>query len=489
MKNGINCENTFINHIPTYTAVGHAGIYTGSYPSKHGIVGNYWYDKSSNKKIYCTFDSTVSSVGTASDNGKMSPRNLQSNTITDELRMSNNFKSRVFSFSIKDRGSILPGGFTANAAYWYDDVTGKVITSSYYMNKLPNWVSSFNETNKPEFYFKNNWNTSYPINEYIVSSEDSSDFEVSIPDENNVVFPHHINSSSSKKYEAFKYTPFANSFSFNFVKSLIKNENIGKNGVTDFLNISLSATDYIGHNFGPNSIEVEDTYVKLDKEIAGFINYLDSVIGPNKYLLFLTADHGVDNSPLYLKSIKIPSQRINAKDLLSELNDSLFKTYNIKGLVLKLENQQLYIDYDKIMKENSSLADVNNSIIEILAKKNFIQNVILISKINESRISDQYKSVVLNSYYENRSGDIQLIFKPNCIILNEEATSHGSWENYDTHIPLIWYGYNIHHHNVFREIHMCDIAPTIAALLKIQMPSGSVGKVIEELMNDFQHSK
>ncbi|MBI3883925.1 MAG: alkaline phosphatase family protein, partial [Sphingobacteriales bacterium] len=298
LQQGFSCENTLIPYVPTYTAPGHTCIYTGSVPAIHGIVGNNWFDRTQNANMYCTEDSTVTTVGSNTKAGKMSPGNLWTTTITDELRLSNNFKSRVVGIALKDRGAILPAGHSANAAYWYDDKAGKWITSSHYIKQLPAWLDSFNAKALPDVYMQQDWNTLLPIEKYDLSSADNKPYEGNIKGENTPTFPHKLSLIGNDKYEAFKTTPFANTYTFDLAKATIQNEKLGAtNGITDFLAVSISSTDYIGHTFGPNSIEAEDTYLRLDRDIASFLQYLDGTIGKGNYLLFLTADHGVAHVP------------------------------------------------------------------------------------------------------------------------------------------------------------------------------------------------
>ena len=268
---GFSFENTMMPFVPTVTAAGHTCIYTGSVPAIHGIVGNNWYDKQSKKDMYCTEDTSVYGLGNGDNQGRMSPKNLLTTTVTDELKLSNNFKSKVIGIALKDRGAILPAGHTANAAYWYDDATGKWISSSYYGTELPTWVNNFNTKDEAGNFMKQNWNTLYPINTYTKSTIDDSKSETDLAELKTHIFPYKLNEVVKKKYSVFKATPFANTFTFDFAKDAITNENLGKNTVTDFLTISISSTDYIGHTFGPNSIEVEDTYLRLDKDIAEFL--------------------------------------------------------------------------------------------------------------------------------------------------------------------------------------------------------------------------
>ncbi len=482
LKSGFSCDNTMITHMPTYTAVGHTGIYTGSIPALHGIVGNNWYDKSQAKMMYCTQDDSVQGVGTNSEEGKMSPKNLVTNTITDELRLSNNFQSRVIGISLKDRGAILPAGHSANAAYWYDEKEGKWISSTYYMSKLPNWVKAFNERKIPDAYMNGTWNTLLPLSDYSLSSSDEEIYEGNIPGDKSTVFPHQLSSIKEKRYTAFKYTPFGNTFTIDFAKSAMENEKMGKGAATDFITISLSSTDYIGHTFGPNSVEIEDTYLRLDQDIAGFINYLDSSYGKNNYMIFLTADHGVAHNPSFLNEHHLPGETYNNKDLIKELNDSISVNFQIKDAVTKIENAQVYIN-DRLFYQGICNPALVGYIVYLLqSKTNWLSHVYDFKNITPFDIPEPIRTMSMNSYYPSRSGDIQMIPKPNYFDGGKTGTTHGLWNPYDAHIPLVWYGWNIQAGHTHKETHMTDIAATLAALLNIQMPNGCVGKVIEEVV-------
>lgn len=478
LSEGFSCENTMIPYIPTYTAPGHSCIYTGSIPAINGITGNNWIDKKTNRNIYCTDDSSVTSLGTNSDLGKMSPRKLLTTTITDELKLSNNFESKVIGIALKDRSSILPAGHTANAAYWYDDRLGNWISSSYYMNSLPLWVKQINEKAYPSSVMAKDWNTLLPITNYVASTPDKTNYESPIPGETSVSFPHRF-TIDSVKYEAFKYTPFANTYTFDMAKAAIENEHLGNNHVPDFLAVSISSTDYIGHRFGPNSIEVEDTYLRLDKNIEDFLLFLDSKLGKGNYLLFLSADHGVAHTPEYSRDHKIASGTFSEANLANELNRFIEKTYKIKNAVVIIENFQVYLNTAEL--EKNMLTQVKLAVIAFLKQKDFIQNAFELETVSSQTIPAKLKTTIINSYYPNRSGEIQFLPMPGYFDGEEKGTSHGTGNPYDAHIPLIWYGWNIKAGQTNRETYMSDIAPTIAALLKIQMPSGSVGNVITEI--------
>ena len=481
LKEGFSCDNTLIPYVPTYTAVGHTCVYTGSIPALTGIVGNNWFDKTTGKNVYCTDDSTVTTVGNTGKAGKMSPANLWVTSIADELRLSNNFKSKVIGIALKDRGAILPAGHSANAAYWYDG--GKWITSTHYMNELPDWVKDFNAGDLAGKYMTKDWNTLLPAAKYDLSTEDDKPYENKIKGESGVSFPHRLSTiPDSVKYESFRTTVFANSFTFDFAKAAIENEKLGNGTVTDLLALSISSTDYIGHSFGPNSIEIEDTYLRLDIDIAGFLQYLDEKIGKGNYLVFLTADHGVAHIPAFLAEHKIPGGSFDEGELRKELNQSLEIFFGMKNIVSSLQNYQVYLNTTELENQGKDIAAVKALIIKNLLQKNFITSAFETAKLASVVLPESQRLMLINGYNTKRSGDIQFILKPGYFDGGNKGTTHGLWNPYDAHIPLLFYGWNVKPGKTNRETYMTDIAPTVAAMLKIQMPNGCVGKVITEVV-------
>ena len=482
LSQGHSFENTFIPYMPTSTAPGHACVFTGSIPAINGIVGNGWFDVRTGKTVYCSDDSTVTTVGSNTRAGKMSPENLWTTTITDELRLSNQFKSKVIGISLKDRGAIFPAGHSANAAYWYDDAVGKFITSSYYMQQLPNWVNDFNNKDLPTQYMKKDWNTLYPIEKYVLSGADEKPYEANVVGLNTVTFPHKVSSLTDKRYSSFKTTPYSTTYSFDFAKEAINNEKLGSNTVTDFLALSISTTDYIGHSFGPDSKEIEDTYYRLDKDIADFLNYLDAKLGKGNYLFFLTADHGVAHIPGFLKENHLPGGTFDDSPLFKELNKQLLAQFGIENAILNTQSYQFYLNEPAIKASGKDRKDVVELIINELKKQPYIINAFELSKLEETTLPQPQKIMMVNGYNPVRSGHIMYTLKPGYFDGGSKGTSHGLWNPYDAHIPNVWFGWKVKPGNTYRETYMTDIAPTIAAFLKIQMPSGSVGKVLEEVI-------
>lgn len=482
MKEGFSCENTMISHLPTYTAVGHTGVYTGSVPAFHGIVANYWYDKSIKNTVYCSDDSTVTGVGSNTIAGKMSPVNMWTNTITDELRLSNQFQSKVIGISLKDRGAIFPAGHSANAAYWYDEYVGKWISSTYYMKELPQWVNDFNARDRVTALMTQDWNTLLPIADYKLSDEDVVPYESHVPGEEGNGFPHRLSAIKAQKNSAIRYTPHGNTYTLEFAKATIQKESLGKGTATDFLAVSLSSTDYAGHEFGPNSIELQDMYLRLDLEFAAFFSYLDSSLGKGNYLVFLTADHGAAHVSGFLQKNKMPAGIYSESRLGKEINDMVEEKFGFKKAVAKFDNSQVYLQLAELKKEGKDTDSIIQSIKTFLMAKPFITDVQELDEIAEATIAEPVKSRIINSYTPKRCGDLQVFFKAGYMDRDGKGTTHGMWNPYDAHIPLVWMGWGIKPGKTHRETYMTDIAATLAALLNIQMPNGCVGKVITEII-------
>lgn len=483
LKEGFTCENTQIPYVPTVTAAGHTGIYTGSVPSIHGIAGNDFIIQATGKNMYCTEDSTVQGVGVKGKVGQMSPRNLLASTITDELKLATNFRSKVIGIALKDRGGILPAGHAANAAYWYDDSAGSWITSTYYMQQLPNWVNNFNNLKLAEKYIKQDWNTLYPINTYIESTADDSPYEGKLRGEESPTFPHLTSKMLNGNFNAIRITPYGNTLTLDFAKAAIKSEQLGQGKETDFLAVSLSSTDYVGHQYGVNAVETEDTYLRLDKELESFFNTLDLTLGKGQYTVFLSADHGAAHNPQFLKDHQIPADQWNGSAVIKGLNDRLAQQFKQDRLVLSFSNYQVNFNNILIEQSNLNLEDLKEAAISYLNKQDGIAYAIDMEKASIASIPDAIKSKVINGYNRQRSGAIQILLNPGLFQgYSKTGTTHGTWNPYDTHIPLVFMGWGIKHGSTNRLTTMSDIAPTLAALLHIQEPNGNIGLPIEEVL-------
>jgi hypothetical protein len=484
LNGGFSCENTFINHLPSVTGVGHATIYTGAVPSLHGIAANEWVDQLSGKSVYCVSDSSVRPVGNASSTeGKMSPRNLLTTTVTDELRMATNFRSKVVGVSLKDRASILPAGHTPTACFWLDDASANFITSTYYADQLPEWVNNFNGKKRIDQLISKGWNTLYPINTYKQSDADAKAYEGLFSGETASVFPHDIKTLYAKEKGSFRNTPFGNTLTLEFALEVLNAYQLGKGEATDFLAINFASTDYVGHKFGPNSIEVEDTYLRLDKDLAELFRTLDAKIGKGQWLVFLTADHAAAHAIGFMQEHNLPANYWRAAPLADSLNRILSAKFGTSKLVRSITNYQVNFDLNKISSANLDFNAIRQTAVDFLQRQPGIAYAVDMAWIGRAPVPEKIKTMMVNGYNFKRSGQIQIVLNAGLFdAYSRTGTTHGEWNPYDTHIPLLWFGWNIKHGASNREIHMEDIAPTLSALLHIQMPNGSVGKVIEEVM-------
>jgi len=483
LNEGFTCENTMINYLPSYTAVGHSTIFSGSVPSLSGIAGNDWTEQLTGKIMYCTADSTVQSVGNESEDGKMSPRNLLVSTVTDELRIATNYQSKVVGVSLKDRAAILPAGHTANAAFWLDDASGHFITSSYYMQQLPSWVNEYNSSNKINQLIKNGWNTLYPLNTYIQSDSDDQFYEGKFKGETGSGFPHNVQKIYETSKGVFRQTPFGNSLTLDFAKAAVENYHLGGGVATDFLTINCASTDYVGHFFGPNSIEIEDTYLRLDKEFEKFFQFLDEKIGKGQYTVFLTADHGVAHAIGYMQKHNLPAEFFMSKPIIDSLNKILEDKFGAQKLVRSGQNYQVNFDMGKIYGQHLDFDAIKKITVEYLQQQPGIQYAVDVAKIGEAPIPDPIKKMIINGYNFKRSGAVQVVLNSGWFEgYGKTGTTHGSWNPYDTHIPLVFMGWGIHHGSTNDVVHMTDIAPTVSALLHIQMPNGCIGEPIKEVI-------
>ena len=483
LNKGYSLNNVHINYIPTYTAIGHTTIYTGSVPAIHGIAGNDWFDKTTGKNVYCTTDESVKPVGTTDvKSGSHSPKNLWSTTVTDELLLATNFQAKVVGISLKDRASILPAGHHPTGTYWFDDTTGNFVTSSYYMNQLPKWMNDFNAQKMPDQLVKNGWNTLLPIAEYTESSPDNSPWEGLLGSAKTPTFPYsNLAADYQLKKDNIRSTPFGNTLTLKAAEAAIKGEQLGADAITDFLAVNLASTDYAGHKFGPNSIEVQDIYLRLDRDLAEFFKYLDDKVGKGEYTVFLSADHGGAHSKGFMEEHKMPTGFYGEDN--KEFNVMLKDKFKVDQLISKITNNQVYLD-DKLMSENNLDAEqVKQYLIDILNKDQSVLFAVDMKKAGSSSIPEPIKTRIANGYNWQRSGDIQVIYHDNWLPTYAKlGTTHGAWNSYDSHIPLIFMGWGIKNGESNKDYNMTDIAPTISALLHIQFPSGNIGNPIVEVI-------
>lgn len=487
LREGFSCENTLIPYIPTYTAIGHSSVYTGSVPSIHGIAGNDWIIQSTGQAMYCTEDNNVAGVGASGKEGRQSPRNLLASTITDELKLATNFRSKVIGIAIKDRGGILPAGHFADGAYWFEAKSGNWITSTFYRDQLPNWVSQFNGKRLAEQYLKQGWNTLYPIETYVNSISDDNIYEGKWAGETSPTLPRKTGElMKDAGLEIIKTTPQGNTFTLDFAKAAIDNENLGRNpaNLPDFLCVSLSATDYVGHRYSLSAVEIEDTYLRLDRDIADFLKYLDKTVGKGNYTFFLTSDHAASYNPLYYTDEKGNGGYLFLRQIQREIDQELTSKFGHKGLVKSLMNYQVHLNYALIDSLKLDDQKIKNAIVKNLKKQDGIAYVVDMENSENMFIPAPLREKIINGYNRKNSGVIQIIAEPQWYSGTPRATgtTHGVWSPYDSHIPLVFMGWGIKPGVSNKEVYSTDIAPTLASLLHVMEPNGSIGKPIVEVL-------
>ncbi|WP_179348382.1 alkaline phosphatase PafA [Winogradskyella pacifica] len=478
INEGFNCKNNHFNYVPTYTGPGHASVYTGTTPKIHGIIGNNWYDKETKGMVYCAGDDDAQSVGTEDKAGKMSPHRMQTTTFADENRLFTQGQGKTIGISLKDRGAILPAGHTANAAYWFHGRDeGRWISSSHYMTELPEWVLNFNASTHAESYLKE-WNTLYDISTYTESGVDENTFEGGFKGKEKATFPYDLKalSKDNRGYDILKATPYGNSLTADFAMAAIEAEGLGQDQITDVLAVSFSATDYVGHNFGVNSKEVQDTYLRLDKDLERLFEYLDTTVGKGEYTVFLTADHGAIDVPSYLSSLKVPAGYVNNKDRKAIFNAFLEATYGTDSIVENISNDQIFLDRNKVKELGLKLSDVQDAIaMEQLSYLN-VSKVYTGTTMGSTGFYGGIEDLLQNGFNQKRSGDVILVNDTSFISYGKTGSTHGSGLNYDTHVPLLFFGKGIKHGETFNKTVIPDIAPTISALLGISFPNGATGQ-------------
>jgi predicted AlkP superfamily pyrophosphatase or phosphodiesterase len=482
MDKGYVFHNTHYNYLPTYTAPGHASIYTGTTPSVHGIVGNEWFSRTSGKEIYCTDDHSVVTIGDGTkEEGEMSPKNLLATTITDELRLATNFKGKVIGMSLKDRGAILPAGHFANWAFWYSK-TGSFVSSTFYGPQLPQWVTAFNAEKRFMNYIDKGWDLYKPLATYNESMEDDNPYEGKLYKVEKPVFPYHLKEMYEKNDAGvIRPTPFGNDLLAEFAKAAIQNESLGKDSDTDFLTVSFSSPDYIGHTIGPRSIELQDTYLRLDATIADFLTYLDAQVGKGNYVVFLTADHAGAENARFLADNKYNVTNVEPKEIRKALKKFSQDTFG-EDLLLNYSNFNLFFNKEIIKSKGLSLQLVKQAFKDFLMTQEQVKRVYTEEEILASSGADFYLNFIAKGYDPSQNGDLVVLDKPGYIEYGPTGTSHGTMYTYDTHVPLLFYGWNIPKGQTSDRKVITQIAPTLAQLLKITFPNGTEAHVLNEVL-------
>lgn len=491
INDGFMLRNAHYNYVPTVTGPGHASVYSGTTPAIHGIISNEWYDKELRKQVNCVNDPERRSVGTDEPLVSASPWRMLTSTITDELRLATQKRSRVVGIGIKDRGAILPAGHTPNGAYWYDTRTGRFITSTYYMEKLPPWVERFNKRNLADQYLSQTWKPFYPVTDYVESGPDDSPYEVKFTGKDKPVFPYDLKELRSKNgnFEMLATTPFGDDIVTELAKAAIDGESLGADEWTDFLAISYSSTDAVGHSFGPNSVEVEDMYIRLDRNLEDLLRYLDEKAGRDNYLVFLTADHAVADVAQSLLDNRIPSGYFDAAAVKTRLNEFLRQYFPSEDIVETIDGHQLFLNHRAFLKDPRSAGVdflvATELIVNFLEGEKGVANAYSESVIRQAAYDEAgIKGMVTRGYHPKRSGDIMIVLEPGWYGAGRiEGTTHGSPYSYDTHVPLIFFGKGISKGSSSAYHAITDIAPTLCLLLDIRLPNGAMGRPITGIID------
>ncbi|MFD0989934.1 alkaline phosphatase PafA [Mariniflexile jejuense] len=485
MNEGFNCKNNHYNYVPTYTGPGHASVYTGTTPKYHGIIANDWYDKEIKKSVYCAEDESVQAVGAETEDGQMSPHRMKTTTFADENRLFTQMRGKTIGISIKDRGAILPAGHTANAAYWfYGKDKGYFISSTFYMNSLPKWVNDFNNSDAAELYLKP-WNTLYPIETYTESGADLNTFEGGFKGQETATFPYDLNvlKEQNSGFDIIKATAYGNSIVTDFAIAAITGEQLGQDNFTDILAVSFSSTDYVGHNFGVNSKEVEDTYIRLDKDLERFFKVLDEKVGKGNYTVFLTADHAAVDVPSYLQTVKIPAGYIDSKAQKSKFIEFVKTEFGTADLIENVSNNQVFLNRAKVKELDLDLDDVQEAIVNEIINYENIDKAYTATTMSSTEFTTGIETLLQKGYNQKRSGDVIFVYDPAFISYSKTGSTHGSGLNYDTHVPLLFFGKGIKHGQTLQKTEITDIAPTMSALLGTSFPNGSIGQPLEFVLN------
>ncbi len=484
MLQGQVVQDGHYHYAPTYTGPGHASIYTGSSPALHGIIANEWYSRQAKRFIYCTEDQQVNSVGTVSPNGKMSPRNMTATTVTDQLELATGKKAKTYGISIKDRGAILPAGYLTDGAYWYDASTGHFITSDYYRSELPEWVKTFNNQDLVNTYMDQIWTPLLPLDQYNESWPDDSRFERPFTHTEKAVFPYDLKTISAlkrfgisnSKTGLLPITPYGNTLLFEFAKTLVHNEKLGEDNITDLLAISFSTPDYAGHQFGAHSMELQDIYLRLDRELGQFLDFIDQNIGLKQTLFFLTADHGAADAP---GLISPPAGYFKS----AAFEDTLRK-YLVKKLgddpIENISNQQIFFRNETV----SDLEGIRNIITPFALSFPGVHSILNLHDLSTCMVDEGLCNRLKKGVMPGRSGDLYVQYYPGWIDewAEKGGTTHGSAYAYDTHVPILFFGWKIKPGESYTRTYIQDIAPTVCQLLKLTYPSGCTGTPIKSVL-------
>jgi predicted AlkP superfamily pyrophosphatase or phosphodiesterase len=488
LNEGTYFKNASFDYMLTQSAPGHATIATGCEPAVNGITSDSWYVPLKNEMFYCTQDNTVNPVGGSFEAGLHSPVSLLASTFSDELKMSTNGRAKIFSVGLKESSAILSAGHSANGVYWYDNITGSWMSSTWYMDSLAFWVNDFNALRLSDSYLNNPWTTFRSRVDYADCLPDTNSFEAGF---NGVTwFPYDLKKmstkggilSSKRDYSLLRETPFGNSFTKDFALRLIKEERLGKDEVPDYIAINFASTDYIGHRFGPSSVEASDALYRLDKDIEQIITYLNDSIGKKNYLLYFTAAHGVSEIPTVLEKSRVPTGYFKANQALQLLKSYLNAVYGQGDWVKGYYEKQIFLNRILVEDAKIPLEDIQKKVSRFLVQFSGVASAYPYTAFEANDFNNGHLKRIVNSFSPQRSGDVIITLNPGWVEKSDFVTNHNSPYEYDSHVPLIWYGWTVNRASVTRKVGMTDIAATLSSLCKVPFPNACTGEPLIELM-------
>ena len=505
LEEGVVFANAHHAHANTETIVGHTTLATGAQPAVHGMIGNVWFDRGSGEMIYNVEDGRYGLLTQGADVDKgseidpaqkiattegRSPSVILVSTFGDELAISTAGKAKVFGVSVKDRGAVSMAGH-AGKAFWFSKTAKQWITSEFYYEDYPEWVTSFNAADPTKRFADTAWELSNDRSTYLFGDRDDQAWELDLPPFGRT-FPHDFGPADGPGFSTFlTVSPAGDELTLEFAKALIENEAIGADRVTDFLAVSFSSTDYVGHLFGPSSLESEENLLRLDRTLAALFKHIDKKIGLDNTLIVLSADHGGPEAPPDLQRYGFDSQYVLPDTWEKEAGfEALKKRFGIaEQLIRQYSHPYLYLNRELIAEKGLSLAEVEEVVAAELVKFEGVALAVSSTAMTQGRLPDTpLLRSVLNNYNPRRSGEIYVVFAPNWFINDFDglavAVTHGSPWRYDTFVPVIFAGAGLEPRKVFREIHTIDVAPTLAAVVGTKPPSGTRGKVLVEVLED-----
>ncbi len=487
INQGTFCKNAYYDYMFTESASGYATIATGSNPTFHGIVADKWYDRLYDREFDCVEDKSLKNTNPDFDRNKYSPKLITGSTLGDELRLSNYKKSKVISISMNHAASVLTGGKLANAAYWFDNETGKWISSAFYMDLLPEWVNAFNNRDLPSVYLSKTWNTLRPISSYVNSLSDNNSYEIGFNSKR--VFPYDLKElSKSEGTKIIKSTPYGNTYTTDFSIAAMFEEGLGKDEFTDLLAINYSTTSNVNSLFSIRSIELEDIYLRLDRDIAHLLRVLEDRIGAEHILVVLTSDRGAADSPDFRREIGLPTGEFDSERTISLLESYLKALYGRKQWVKYYKHKQIYLNQLLVEKSKLSLADMQLKAANFIAQFDGVARVATANYLQDKGFKNVNMQKFQNSFHLKHSGDIVINLKPGWLEVRKHKTKNyikqSSPYRYDTHVPLIFYGWKIKHQEILEDVKMNSVAPTLSNLLNISYTDNSHGKAINNLVKN-----